>query len=326
MKGTVCLVTGATGFIGSHLVRELASRGADVHAAARSGSAPGSLEPSSGRVTHHRLDLRDRAALERCITSVQPQKVFHLAAQTRDPASQSISDLAKSFADCIDPLVHLLDLLAGAASPPQVMVRAGTIAEYGKAMLPYREDQREYPQSPYGARMLAATQICEMLDARVPFPVHTARLALTYGDGQSHGFLLPALIDACRKGLPTEILRPDDRRDLIHVSDVVDALIRLGESGLAEGTTVNIATGTAPTMRDVAARVIAISGCDPALVTLGSPGPCVKPSVLLASPAKAQRQLGWSARIALDDGLRMMLGRAMQEDLHADVQVRARCG
>lgn len=322
MKGTKCLVTGATGFIGSHLVRELASQGAEVHAVARTGSEPGRWRPSSGGVTLHRLDLRDRAALKQCITSVQPQKVFHLAAETRDPVTQSFSRMGQASADCIDPLLHLLDLLSEAASPPQVMVRAGTIAEYGKAMIPYREDQREYPQSPYGARMLAATQLCEMLDASVPFPIHTARLALTYGEEQSHSFLLPALIDACRGGLPTEILRPDDRRDLIHVRDVVDALIRLGDSVLAEGTTVNIATGTAPTMREVARRVIAISGCDPALVTFGTPGPRTPPSVLLASTAKAQDELGWSASVSLDEGLTMMLGAPVQDN----VQARANCG
>lgn len=322
MKGTICLVTGANGFIGSHLVRELVSRGADVHAVARTSSSLDRLQPLCKAVTLHRLDLRDQAALDRCITAVGPQKVFHLAAETRDPGTKSLSALRQSFADYINPLLHLLELLAGTASPPQIVVRAGTIAEYGRAQRPFRENRREYPLSPYGARMLAATQFCEMLGSTLPFPVQTARLALTYGEGQSRSFLLPALIEACRMERPIKILRPDDRRDLIHVRDVVDALIKLGDSGSAEGATVNVASGVAPSMREVADRVIAISGCDPGLVTFGSADPHVPRSVLLSSPAKARSEFGWSASISLDEGLRMML----DSPLRGHIEARVRCG
>lgn len=322
MTRSVCLVTGATGFIGAHLVRQLLARNDVVHAIVRPGSSTARLDALGDAITLHRLDLNDSPALERCVTQVSPHQVYHLAANTRENDGESCSRIGAALADYIDPLMRLIDVLVGLAKPPQVLVRAGSIAEYGTAATPSREDRREYPATPYGARMLAATQHVEMLAPALPFAAHTARLALTYGKGQSPRFLVPALFEACSNDRPIIIRRPDDRRDLIHVSDVVDALMRLGERQHGASLTLNIATGIAPSMREVAALVCDITGCDRSLVTFADPGPERPPSVLLASCDKARDQLGWSATINLEQGLRLLRDAP---DSHWQ-EARQRCG
>ena len=81
----------------------------------------------------------------------------------------------------------------------------------------------------YGAGVVAATHLTAALQPRLPFRISTARLALVYGPAQSTDYLIPYLIQRCLDGLPSVVRRPDDRRDLIHVDDVVDGLLRLAE-------------------------------------------------------------------------------------------------
>ncbi len=307
MTGSACLVTGAAGFIGSHLVRALVARGDMVHAVVRSGSSLDRLEDISDQIVLHRFDLADGDALAACLQQAVPQKVFHLAASTRDAGAPDPASLAAGVADYLDPLFTLLSQLSNALSPPLVMVRTGTIAEYGLAPTPYREDLREYPQTPYGARVLAGTHHIEMLAKTLGFPVITARLALTYGKGQSPSFLLPALIDACANGKPITINRPDDRRDLIHVDDVIEALILLSDQRPDGCETVNVATGRALSMRHLASLVVGAMKSDPALVSFGEQQLGGQQSILCADTTKAQRELGWQARIALEDGLRKLV-------------------
>ena len=140
-----------------------------------------------------------------------------------------------------------------------------------------------------------------MLRGRVPFALVTARLALTYGAGQSERFLLPVLIERCLAGEPLMIARPYDRRDLMHVDDAVAGLLRLAARPLAP--VVNLATGIAPTMVEVAARVCALTGAHPQLIDVGPRNP---PGGILdfrGSGALARRLLDWVPEVALDDGL-----------------------
>ncbi|MFB0613101.1 NAD-dependent epimerase/dehydratase family protein [Aurantiacibacter poecillastricola] len=319
MRRPVCLVFGAAGFIGSHLARRLLAEGAEVHAVVREGSSLERLRTLGDALRLHRFDMRDTAALERCIAKTAPEEVYHLAAETRDAATEDPVAIGQSLTDYLEPLMHLLAFLANTSRPPRVLVRAGSIAEYGDAALPYREDRREHPVTPYGARMLAATHQCMLLEKSLPFPVHTARLALTYGEGQSESFLLPALIKACEEGRRFTIRRPDDRRDLIHVDDVVEAMLRLGKATDAGSLMVNIATGTAPTMREVAERVAELTGCSKSLLTYGQSTED-ESSILLASTEHAQEKIGWSARIDLERGLQITLGIAQHD--HEEKRLR----
>ena len=80
------------------------------------------------------------------------------------------------------------------------MIRAGSLAEYGLAPLPTREEAREEPVTVYGASLVAATHFVGALQSRLPFSVATARLALVYGPSQSIDYLVPLLITRCLAG------------------------------------------------------------------------------------------------------------------------------
>ena len=306
MEGKRCLVTGAAGFIGSHLCRRLASQGAEVHALVRPGSGPERIVGIADRITIHRVDMVDRDTMEACLKSVEPDLVFHLATPTRGLGEPTAEASRSSVDTILLPLIDLVDILAALPRPPINVVRAGTIAEYGHIAVPYREHQHEEPVTPYGAAMLAGTKYLGMLASRLPFPIVSARLALTYGPDQSRDFLLPSLFEACSRGDAIEIRRPEDRRDLIHVEDVVDALICLAGDPRPGASHVNICTGIAPTMREVALMVAEAMNADPGLLKLGKTRAGEQVSHLLSDPGMAAQVYGWRPKIGIREGIGML--------------------
>ncbi|TCM21355.1 UDP-glucose 4-epimerase [Novosphingobium sp. PhB165] len=307
MRKSVSLVTGAAGFIGSHLSARLLAEGDEVHVLVRPTTSLARLSAIAGNLTIHTSDLRDREATRAQIAAIAPERVFHLAAETRLPPEPSFERARAAIAFYIEPTLNLVEALADLSAPPSVVVRTGTIAEYGDADLPYGEASRPHPLSPYGAGMLATAQYLAMLAPTVPFPVITARLALCYGPGQSREFLVPALIDAAITGRPITVRRPGDRRDLLHVADVVDALLQIAELASGDCTLVNVASGEAPTMGEVADRIVAMTGCDPALVTRLDPLPGDSPVEMRSTTERARVRFGWERRIGLEEGLRQTI-------------------
>lgn len=297
------LITGGAGFIGSHLVAACVAAGHEVHAIVRPGSDDGRLHGVGDRITRHRFDLREDSHLRLCVASVQPERIYHLAASPRRHEAVDLSDARACVEDDLVSLISLLAAASAASRPAKALIRAGSLAEYGAAPSPYREDVREAPLTAYGAGLLAATHLCAALQRRLPFPVVTARLALTYGPGQSTDYLLPLLIRHCLTGERTFVRHPSDRRDLVYVDDVVEALMQLGATSLPETAIFNLASGMAPTMRELAELAIRHTGADPASITYGDDGASSGAVDLRGSAALARQKLGWRARIPLSDGI-----------------------
>ena len=95
----------------------------------------------------------------------------------------------------------LLAKASDAQHPPDRIVRAGSVSEYGSAPTPHREETREQPETVYAAGLVAAAHYVGALQSRLPFPVVTARLSLIYGPRQSTEYLVPYLITSCLDGV-----------------------------------------------------------------------------------------------------------------------------
>lgn len=303
MPSSVSFVTGAAGFVGAHLVRRLLERGGQVHALVRPSTRLERLAPVLERITLHRLDLADRTALKACLKEVSPTHVYHLAADTRPGAASPIAAVDAAIHSSLTSTLPLVEALTCLSVPPRIMVRAGTLAEYGPTDVPSREDGPVRPATPYGAGMLAATAALDVLAASLPFPVVTARLSLCYGPAQSHAFLLAEAIDAFLDERPIALLAPDDRRDLMHVDDAVAGLMRIADIVPANCPVINIGSGHAPRMAEVLDTLRALIGAPEGFVEPAS-GASRRPATQLRTcPELAWHRLGWRCEIGLEEGL-----------------------
>ena len=253
---TSVLITGAAGFIGSHLARRVLAGRGEVHAVVRPDADTSRLSGDQGRLNVHRIDLLDPAAIADCLRKARPTRIFHLASATRRRDAADLSDAIGSVRSEIEPLLNLVQAAAAMPSSPAVLIRAGSLAEYGFVTAPPAEADRESPADAYSAGKVAGTHYLRMLQPRLLFPAMTARLGLVYGPGQAETFFAGSAFADCLAGREVHVRRPRDRRDLIHVEDVLDGFGALSARP-RPGAIVNVGSGVAPTMLETAERIAA---------------------------------------------------------------------
>lgn len=302
------LVVGGAGFIGAHVVRRCLAEGHDLHVLQRPESDVTRLADMLPAIDLHRLALADGAAVRACLTKVRPTHIVYLANDTRSRHETGLAGAVTSVGQITD-LVGLLDAAAGLVQPPCSFLRAGSMAEYGAGPVPFREEQREQPETHYAAAITAGTHYAMAMAPHLPFPVITARLALVYGFGQADDFLVPALIRACLERREFVVERPRDRRDLLHVTTVVEALRRLMEIERPGGTIVNVGSGEAVGVGTLARHIAVLSGVEPTMIRLR---PQTDPVTLQLCTERMTAMTGWTADIDWKTGVAMLIEKARQ--------------
>jgi NAD dependent epimerase/dehydratase len=301
------LVTGAAGFIGSHLVQALVARGARVTCMVRynSASSLGGLEflPPETR--------RDQAVLagnvedgDFVLRAVEGQEiVLHLAALIAIPYSY------------LAPRSYLRTNAEGTLNVLEAARRAGvarvvhtsTSEVYGTALrTPIAEDHPLQGQSPYSATKIAADKMAEGYFRSFGTPVVTLRPFNTYGPRQSARAFIPTIISQAleRDAIHLGSLAP--RRDMTFVSDTVEGFIAAATAPGVEGETINLGTGEAYSIGEFARRILHLMGVDkPILHDAARERPARSEVMTLVSDnTRAKELLSWAPRTGLDEGLR----------------------
>jgi UDP-glucose 4-epimerase len=305
LPGSRVLVTGATGFLGSHLTRQLVSCGADVHAVSRDGGR-GETGPS---IQWWTCDVRDGDRVEQLLGDIRPALVFHLAGSTeaRGGDDDSVERWSASYAVNLLGTLNVLLAVRRAGADVRRVVRTGGLEEYGNGPVPFREDQREQPVSPYSASQLAATDAARLLHRTAGLPVVTLRPALVYGPGQSQTFFIPSLMASCLRHVPFEMSAGDQTRDLVFVADVVDACLRAATADGIDGRVVNVGSGREYRIRDVAELVVHLAASRTELRVGARPPRRSDLDRLVCDPSLAAELLGWRATTSLESGLQQTL-------------------
>jgi nucleoside-diphosphate-sugar epimerase len=200
--------------------------------------------------------------------------------------------------------LNLLEAVAESGASTRVFLRAGGLAEYGAGPTPYVETQREQPLSAYAASQVAATHALQVLQPRLPFAAITLRPALLYGPAQSPSFFIPGLIVSCVHRTPFRMTAGAQRRDLLYVEDAVDACLRAAVRADLRGAVLNVGSGEAHAIRDVAAHIVALTGATQAPAIGATPTRPDDIEVLLGDSRAAWDRLGWRATTSLEEGLR----------------------
>ena len=307
LRGVSVLVTGADGFIGSHLVERLVAEGADVRAFCiyNSRGSSGWLDeaPRSVReVVETRLgDIRDARFVERAVDGVEI--VFHLAALIAIPYSYVA---AESFLDTnIRGTLNILE--AAVRTRPRRVIVTSTSEVYGTpAEIPIRETHPLNAQSPYAATKVAADQLALAFHRSHETPVVVLRPFNTYGPRQSDRAVLPTMIRQLLAGRrEIHLGRLDTRRDLTYVGDTVDGFIRAATTPGIEGRVIQLGTGRAETIEHLFGIARSLTGSNAVAVQDAAR---LRPDasevlVLLSDPSVARETLGWEARTGLEEGI-----------------------
>jgi nucleoside-diphosphate-sugar epimerase len=296
------LITGGTGFIGSHLARRLAGEGWEVHILARPASSLWRIEDFVQKVTVWRSDVTDPASLGKCVESSRPGAVFHLAGDTSARVwTAGLGELDSSIDVNLRGTLNLLRALQ--KTRPRKFIRAGGLAEYGEEHPPFDEEQRERPVSAYGASQAATTMCLSALRRQLAFHALTLRFAAVYGPGRSPDFFLPALILSLLEGRDFEMTAGDQLWDLIYVEDAVEALMKALHADTSTVDLVNIGGGCACSLREIAAAVKRKIG-GPGRVLAGAIPPRAGDiQNLYCRCDRAREVLAWQPHTSLDAGL-----------------------
>jgi len=300
------LVTGAGGFIGSHLVERLVERGARVRALVRYNSRNdwGLLEllppEVQERVEIIPGDVTDPFAVLRIVEGCDV--VFHLAALIAIPYSYVAP---KQFVEvnCLGTL-NLLE--AARRFKIACFVHTSTSETYGTAQdTPIDEKHPLQGQSPYAASKIGADKLVESYHLSFGIPATIIRPFNTYGPRQSARAVIPTIIsqglhhDAIRLGLLTP------RRDLNFVKDTVEAFIKIAESPAAIGEVINVGSGTTISIGELAERINSLMGGKKPLVhdEARIRPPDSEVMELWCDNRKAQALIGWRPQVSLEEGL-----------------------
>jgi len=294
-SGRRVLVTGAGGFIGSHLTERLVELGADVRALVEydSRGSWGWLDVVAG-------DVRDRDSARAAVRDAEV--VFHLAALIAIPYSYEAPD---SYVQT--NVVGTLNVLRAAQEAGvALVVHTSTSEVYGSAQyVPIDEAHPLQGQSPYAASKIGADKMAEAFHLSYGLPVATLRPFNTFGPRQSARAVIPTVITQLLAGDRVSLGNLEPTRDFTYVTDTVEAFVRTPDCPEAVGRVINTGSGREIAIGELVERIESV---------LGRRAPVerdetrVRPSGseverLCANARAARELLGWEPAVSLDDGL-----------------------
>ena len=309
MTNKTALVTGAEGFIGSHLVRFLAAQQWTVIAGYRRQATP--APQSLANLRYAECDLRNQAQLEHLLQTYAPTHVFHLAAQSVPEVSRE--DPIDTFESNIMGSLYLFEAIRLLRRHP-VVIAACSSAEYGHvpaSRIPVREAEPLHPLHPYGISKMCLELLARQyyLDHRIP--TVSLRIFNTTGPGKVNDApsdFVRQLVQI-KHGRQAPILKVGNlksRRAFLHVNDTVNAFYRAASKG-RRGEVYNICAGSAIAIGELLRMAMRLSGVQPEIHPVRE---LMRPSdenIILGSTRKFHRDTGWRPVTSLGDTLADML-------------------
>ncbi|KPK67023.1 NAD-dependent dehydratase [candidate division WOR_3 bacterium SM23_60] len=306
VSGSKVLITGAGGFIGSHLAEELVRRGAEVKAFIRYNSRNdrGLIEilPSQvkGSIDVIMADLRNPDAIKSAAKNIDI--IFHLAALIAIPYSYNYPrEVAET------NVMGTLNVLETAKQYKiKKIVHTSTSEVYGTAQYaPIDEQHPLQGQSPYSASKIGADKLVESYVRSFGVPVVTVRPFNTYGPRQSARAVIPTIISQALTQDEIHLGSLFPTRDLTYVKDIVDGFVKAAESDECIGEVVNLGSGFEISIGDLAKKILDLLKKDVKIISESSR---VRPTDsevkrLIADISKAEHLIGWKPTVSLDEGL-----------------------
>ncbi len=305
-NGVRVLVTGADGFMGSHLTERLLRERADVSVYVRGTSDSGTVQYKLKNINHIQKDLKSivtgnigNADSIKLIEKNNPQIIFHLAADAYVPNSfeHPLEVMETNVIGTLNVLhasMHLKEL--------QQVVCTSSSEIYGSSSIPINEDHPLNPTSPYAASKVAADRYCFSYWNTYKLPVAIIRPFNTYGPRHTYD-VIPKFINLALQNKNLTIYGTGNQtRDFTYVDDMISAFILMGSEKKAIGQAVNFGTSKDISIKDVAEKIIKISRSTARTVHVKER--LAEVTRLCCDYNKANKLFGWAPTIGIDEGLK----------------------
>ena len=314
-KNKRVLVTGADGFMGSHLTERLLDEGAKVSIFVRGNSTMGTTQYTLRNIKHCEKDLDDiltgniaSADSRELVIKNRPEIIFHLAADAYVPNSFD-HPIEVMETNVIGTLNMLHAVKEGKGIKRIVCTSSSEI--YGMTIGgSINENHLLYPSSPYAASKVAADKYCYSYWNTYKLPVAVIRPFNTYGPRHTYD-VIPKFIDMALKNKKLTVHGTGRQsRDFTYVDDMVDAFMIMGRHKDAVGKAVNFGTGEAITVNYIAKKIKELSGSKSQIIH--TKDRMAQVPKLLCDYSLAKRTFGWKPKVFIDEGLKKNIAWARQ--------------
>ena len=289
-SGQKVLVTGASGFIGSHLCDRLSKDGAEVHAVSRTLRH---TDPNTG-IQWWQGKLEDIDTVRNILDPVKPEVIFHLASHVA--GSRSLELVLPTLHSNLVSTVNLLTVATEIGCRRLVLI--GSLEEP-------EPDHNQVPCSPYAAAKSASSAYGRMFHELYQTPVVIARLFMVYGSGQQdRRKLIPYVTLSLLQGQAPKLSSGQRLVDWIYVDDVVDGLLVAAQAPNVEGCTVDLGSGILVSIRTVVQQLSNLVGAETQPLFGALPDRPME-QVRVANTTYSYDKLGWQPATSLERGLEL---------------------
>lgn len=294
------LVTGAAGFIGSHLVRRLVALGYNVSVLVRPRSNLARIEDLLPQLKRIEGDMLDAESIRRCIDAVRPSGIFHLAASNiQSGVTAGDEDVVRTN---ILGMQRLLD--ASKDLPYTFFIHTGSYLEYGPKGEPMRESDVCAPLELYSISKLAATLLAQAVGRGQGKPIITLRIFTPYGPALQPGRLVEQVIRRALRGDEIPLSRPTTTRDFLFVEDIVDLFIEaMDEAQRVPGEIFNAGSGRETTLQELVEEVLRQTGSSSTVRWNAFPTVLYDTATCRADMQRTLAHFSWRPRRTLGEGL-----------------------
>ena len=287
LRGKTILVTGASGFVGSHLIKRLKDIGCVIHALSRNEVA------SNGDGIHWtKADISDMESLRKVFIQLSPDIVFHLGSHVT--GNRALNELEPTLRSNLLSTINLLTLVT--EHNCERMVTLGSMEEPDI-------NSSDVPNSPYSAAKWASTGYSRMFFSLYKTPVVTATLYMVYGpDQKDTSKLIPYVTTALLQNSTPKLSSGKRDIDWIYIDDVVEGLIQIAITPGIEGKIIDFGSGTTHTIREVVEKIVDLTNPD-VMPQFNARRDRPFENTRIANVELTSSLMDWKPQVSLPDGL-----------------------